>query len=70
MGKEPSVQISIHHPETEEGRLALAERAADIHADYVAASVRKLTCPDRQKQALMQAVMDTVRDRCKAKGQP
>lgn len=62
MQKNTAIQVIVHYPETEEGRQELAQRVADVHADYVLAAICGLTCPDRQKRELLQGVIDTVRD--------
>lgn len=61
MRKSAPVQLAVHFPATEEGMQELRQRVAAVHADYVAAAIHKLHCPMKQKQELLQAVIDTAR---------
>lgn len=55
------IHIVVHWPQTEEGKGELAQRAADLHADFVLSSIHMLDCPASQKLQLIQAVIDTAR---------
>ena len=51
------VNLIVHHPQTDEGRDALARRVADVHAASVIRRLKALNCPTCQKQALLDAVI-------------
>lgn len=53
------INIIVHYPTTEEGRRELANRVAEVHADAVLHTIKKLNCPTKQKQALLDAVIAT-----------
>lgn len=59
--KSAPIEIVVHYPTTEEGKRELAERVAGVHADFVLQYVRKLNCPSKQKEELIDAVIDTVK---------
>ena len=43
--KHAPINIVMHYPTTEEGKRELAERVAEVHADFVLNYVRKLQIP-------------------------
>lgn len=64
MRQSAPIRVVVHYPGTGEGRRELARRAAEVHAEFVAETIRKLDCPARQKLDLLQAVLDTVQSAC------
>lgn len=59
-GKSAPIHIIVHYPETIEGQHELAERAAEVHADLVNQSIKKLNCSSSQKLQLLDAVIKSV----------
>ena len=57
------VQVIVYYPKTETGKQELAKRVADVHAASVIQRLKALNCPTRQKQELLEAVIDTVKYR-------
>lgn len=57
------VNLIVYYPKTKEGRMDLATRVAQAHAAAAIAQLKRLNCPTRQKLALLDAVIDTVRKR-------
>ena len=51
------IRVIVQFPATGEGRGELARRVAEAHADFVIATISRLSCPARQKLDLLQAVM-------------
>ena len=51
------VQITLHPPDTKEGRHKLSKEAADIHADMAIQYIQNLNCPARQKTELLNAIL-------------
>lgn len=66
MRKSAPIQVIVHYPGTEEGKLALARRVAEVHAGFVISAINKLNCPTKQKLELLQAVIDTTKGTYKA----
>lgn len=60
--KSAPIQLIVHYPKAEEGRQELARRVASVHADAVTRKLLKLTCPDRQKRQLLDAVIQAARE--------
>ena len=60
MRNQKPIKLLIYAPESEDGRLDLAKRVAAVHADTVSARIRELNCPKSQKQALLDAVIQTA----------
>ena len=63
MRKMAPVNVIVYYPKTEAGREELSRRVALIHADAVNHRLKELTCPEKQKLELLDAVIDTVRRR-------
>ena len=63
MRKMAPVNVIVYYPKTEEGREELSRRVALVHADAVSRRLKELTCPEKQKLELLDAVIDTVRRR-------
>lgn len=55
------MEVIVISPQSESGQRELALRVAEAHADFVLSTIDTLPCPTKQKQELLQAVMDTVR---------
>lgn len=62
MRNQAPLEVAAELPDTGEGRQALARQVAELHADWVLDTLSRMTCPARQKQELLQKVMDAVRD--------
>ena len=63
--KSAPIQVVVHYPTTEEGKRELAELVAEVHADFVLQYVRKLQCPSKQKEELIDAVIESAKERQK-----
>ena len=57
------VNLIVYHPNTEAGKEELARRVADVHAAAVNQRLKSLNCPNGQKLALLDSVIETVRAR-------
>ena len=57
------VNIVVHYPRTKTGKVALAKRVAEAHATAVIQRLKQLNCPTYQKQGLLNAIIDTVKNR-------
>lgn len=55
------IQLTVQFPESGEDRRELARRVSEVHADWVIGTLSKLDCPARQREELLQAVIDTAR---------
>lgn len=51
------IHIVVHAPQTEEGKLALAKQVAEVHADLVDQTIKRLSCPADEKLRLLDAVI-------------
>lgn len=58
-----AINLILHHPKTEEGRMNLAKRVSEVHAAAVTQQIKSLNCPTSQKLALLDAVIETVKER-------
>lgn len=58
------VNVIVYYPKTEENKLELAMRVAEIHADAVNARIKGLNCPTAQKLQLLDAVIATAKQGC------
>ena len=56
-----SVAVKVYFPETEEGTRELAGRVAEVHAEFVIHTISELNCPAKQKNELLQAVVDDIK---------
>lgn len=63
MRKMAPINVIVYYPKTEEGLEELSRRVALVHADAVNRRLKELTCPEKQKLELLDAVIDTVRRR-------
>lgn len=55
------IHMIVHYPKTEEGKLELARRVSDVHADMVHQTIQRLNCPSEQKLELLDAVIATAK---------
>lgn len=66
MARQAPINIIMHYPTSDEGQAELAVRVAQVHADAVIGSIKRLKCPDQQKLQLLDAVIDDARTRAAA----
>jgi len=59
------VNLIVYYPKTKEGKEELARRVSDVHAVAVTQRIKALNCPTSQKQELLDAVIETVKERSK-----
>lgn len=57
------INLIVYYPKTEEGQIELAKRVSDIHAAAVTQRIKSLNCPTSQKLELLDAVIETVKER-------
>lgn len=57
------INLIVYYPKTEEGQIELAKRVSDVHAAAVTQRIKSLNCPTSQKLELLDAVIETVKDR-------
>ena len=57
------INLIVYYPKTEEGQMELAKRVSDVHAAAVAQRIKSLNCPTSQKLELLDAVIETVKER-------
>lgn len=69
MRRHGPLSVIMHYPTTEKGRLELANRMAEVHADAVCRRIRELTCPDEQKLQLLDTVIESAKQRAKQQEQ-
>ena len=60
------IHLMVHYPKTAAGREELSKRAADVHASAVTQRIKSLNCPTSQKLALLDAVIETAKEKSKA----
>ena len=63
--KSALINIVVYYPKTEAGIAELARRVAEVHADVVNYKLKQLNCPTSQKIELLEAVIETVKERSK-----
>ena len=61
--KRGQVNIVMYFPTSEKGKTGLARRVSDVHASAVNQKLKSLNCPTSQKLALLDAVIETVKER-------
>ena len=61
MRRHGPVHVIVYAPKTEEGKLELSKRIAQIHADAVNRRIKELNCPTKQKLQLLDAVIHTTK---------
>ena len=57
------INLIVYYPKTEEGQIELAKRVSDVHATAVTQRIKSLNCPTSQKLELLDAVIETVKER-------
>ena len=57
------INLIVYYPKTEEGQIELAKRVSDVHAAAVTQRIKSLNCPTCQKLELLDAVIETVKER-------
>ena len=57
------VNVIVYAPGTEAGKESLAKRVAEVHAAAVNQHLTALNCPASQKQALLTAILNTIKQR-------
>lgn len=50
-----------HYPKTDEKKKELSKKAALIHSQAISWSLKQLSCPNDQKQALLAAILEERR---------
>lgn len=60
--KRGEIHVIVYYPKTEQGKRELAERVADVHADFVNRTIRNLNCPSEQKTLLLNAVIKAAKE--------
>ncbi|GLC82822.1 hypothetical protein LBYZC6_49360 [Lacrimispora brassicae] len=50
----PEMNMIVHQPKTKEDRKQLERKAASLHSQTVLQYVQQLSCPNDQKQALIE----------------
>ena len=59
------IHLIVHYPKTAEGQEELAKRISDVHAAAVTQRIKSLNCPTSQKLELLDAVIETIKERSK-----
>lgn len=70
MRRQTSINIIMHFPKSEEGKVELSRHVADVHANAVTMQIKKLNCPNDQKQQLLEAVIRDANATCEQKNKP
>lgn len=60
--KQP-VTVVVHCPEAEEGKQMLARCVAQVHGELVRYRISQLSCPEKQKQEILDSVIRIVNGR-------
>ena len=56
-----TIHIVPYYPKTEISKARLAKQVSDLHAAVVLRQIKEMTCPVRQKQQLLDAIITAVR---------
>ena len=56
------MDIIVHYPTTTEQQTELERKVVKFRAEYILRYVERLNCPLEQKIALIDAVIDTIRN--------
>ncbi|MCH5287422.1 MAG: hypothetical protein J1E43_08365 [Christensenellaceae bacterium] len=64
------IHVTVHVPNTEEGKRELERRVAAVHADMVSHRLQKLNCPGEQKAALLNALIASVKEQDRRRREP
>ena len=51
------INVILYLPDSQEGNAELAHRIASVHADTVLNRIKKLECPSKQKNTLLDAII-------------
>ncbi len=57
------INLIVYYPKTEEGQEELARRVSDVHAAAVNQRLKSLNCPTNQKLELLDAIIETAREK-------
>ena len=68
MRKMAPVNVIVYYPKTKEGIEELEGRVADVHAAVAIQKLKALNCPLSQKLDLLDAVIDTAKQRSREQG--
>ena len=63
--KRGQLNIVVHMPTSESGKRELAQRVSDVHARAVNHRLKSLNCPEQQKLALLNAIIETKKEKNK-----
>ena len=58
-----TINLIVYYPKTAEGQEELVKRVSDVHASAVTQRIKSLNCPTNQKLELLDAVIETVKER-------
>ena len=56
------MEVIVHGPRSKAGKEALARKAASFHAQIVVEYISRLHCPEEQKLALLDAILEQIRE--------
>ena len=56
------VEVIVHGPSSKAGKEALAKKVASFHAQMVLEYISRLHCPKEQKLALIDAILEQIRE--------
>ena len=63
MRKRGQLNVVVHMPTSESGKRELAQRVSDVHANIVNNRLKSLNCPEQQKLALLNAIIETKKEK-------
>lgn len=55
------MDIIMHYPKTEQGKIELHKKVAEVHVDAVGRYLSQLPCPKAQKVAILRSVEEELR---------
>lgn len=58
MNRSAPIEIIMHYPTTDKGKQELARRVSEVHADFVCAELKALSCPSKEKLKLLNTVIE------------
>ena len=61
--KSAPIRVKVYAPQTQDGKIELSKRVAQIHADAVTRRIKDLNCPTYQKLQLVDAIIQAIRNR-------
>ena len=70
MKRHGPVNVIFYFPKDEAGKEELAGRVAEVHADIVIRRINALNCSAAQKLALLDAVIETAKQRSREADSP